>query len=169
MIFEIEKSLVSLLKEKSINVNDVSFGKGLEIPNFPYITVNVESGRFTRIANEKYKVVLKIALYVFSKNLRTEADRRMGIYALIDGISGLLLDNNLGLEIEPLRILEFENITNEEMANQKIIVYRISLETSYVLDVKSYETYEDLLRIALDYSLKPGDDVADASDLITLR
>jgi hypothetical protein len=79
----------------------------------------------------------------------------------------LLLLQDLGLGIKPLIPKSWRNATSEELRKKGLIAFTLELGTSYVISKLGEEATDDLLSIGLNYYLKPGDDIVDASDVIT--
>jgi hypothetical protein len=112
---------------------------------------------------------------VFS-HLGGEGERRKGVYLILDGVIRCLLLQTLGLAITPLMAKGWKNTTIEELRDKGLIVYSLELQTSYNLTMEREEdattvegeTPVDLMAIGLNYYLKPGDDLADAVDIVTL-
>ena len=164
---QIEDAIVQRLKGKGLQVRDIDIQKGIEGIAQPAVYVAIEDGRFEQVSNYTFKQILSIFLYIVFKHLRTEKERRRGIYPILEGIAGTLTLQDLGLAIEPLKPIRFRDITDDDTANAGMIAYQMEFETSYNITRVDDETVTDLLRIGLNYYLKPGDDAVDAS-IVTL-
>ena len=65
--------------------------------------------------------------------------------------------------------MNLQNVTEEDDAKQGLIVFQIEFKTGYMIEAVSDEVITDLLKVGLNYYLKPGDDAVDASDTLTLQ
>jgi hypothetical protein len=169
MLYEILDAILSKLKEERFNVYESS-GKSLDNLTFPAVFIDMDSIDFENLTRGKYKVILNIAIYIVVRNYRSESDLNMHMFNILEGVAGILSDNSFNLEIEPVRLVKVTNISTEEHKIQKISIFKLDIQTSYIIDKpKREEIYGDLLRIGLEYYLKPEDGVEDAKDIITLR
>jgi hypothetical protein len=168
MIAEIEDKIIQRLKDKGLQVRDIDEQKGIEGIPQPAVYVATEEGKFERITQSTFRQTINIFLYIVFKHLKSEKDRRRGIYPILEGIIGILMLQDMGLRIEPLVPRGFRNITDDDTARAGMMAYQVEFETSYTIVRMEEEVATDLLRVGLNYYLKPGDDVVDASDTITL-
>jgi hypothetical protein len=135
--------------------------------NLPIVDVIVGGGTFSRIA-QTFKISPQVFVIVTFQNLRSVEDRRKGVYPILLAILALLINNKLGLKIDALAPKRLDNITEEAEAKAGKIIFQIEFETGFVLTAISDEDIVDMLTIGLNYYLKPGDEVVDASDTVTL-
>ena len=172
MLTDIEEKIVARLQEKLSDVSRVSIDKAHSALNLklPVINVIVGGGEFTHGTLSQYKIKPQVFVVATFQNLRSEADRRKGVYPVLLAMLALLINNKLGLKIDPLKPKRLDNITEEKEADEGKIVFQIEFETGFIIDVLSDEEITDLLRVGLSYYLQdPADDqVADASDTVTL-
>ena len=54
------------------------------------------------------------------------------------------------------------------MRQHGLIAFSLEMSTSYTISRLDDEAVTDLLTVGLNYYLKPGDDIVDASDIVTL-
>lgn len=169
MLYEVLNAILSKLKKESFSVYE-NYGKILDNYTFPAVFVDLESVDYVNLTRGKYKVILNISVYLLVRNYRSESDMNMQMFNILEGVAGILTNNSFNLEIEPIRPVRVTNISTEEHRIQKINIFKLDIQTSYIVDKpKREEIYGDLLRIGLEYYLKPGDDVEDAKDIITLK
>jgi len=169
MLTEIEAGIVARLQEKLTGVNKVTIDgahSNLTL-NVPIVDVIVGGGGFTRIA-QTWKITPQVFVIVTFQNLRNVEERRKGVYPILLAILALLINNKLGLKIDALAPKRLDNITEEKEAKEGKIVFQIEFETGFIISALNDEAIVDLLTIGLNYYLKPGDDVVDASDTVTL-
>lgn len=164
-IVQVEDALIARLKAKGLQVGDIRVQKKPESLLKPAAFVAVEEGKFDRLTSNSFKQTLGIYVYVIFKHLKSDEERRKGIYPVIEGVIGILVLQDLGLKITPLKPTSFNEVTTLEDQESGIIVFRLGFETSYPVEKMNDEVVTDLLRVGLNYYLKPGDNVSDASDL----
>jgi len=133
------------------------------------VAVAVLEGDFERVTDTRWRQDVTVSVLVKFKNLTSEEARRKGINPLVQAIVQLLLMQTLGLKIKPLRPKRFRDVTTEEKIVAGVIEYLIEFTTSFTIDALDEEQVTDLLVVGLSYLLKPGDDVADASDKVILE
>lgn len=167
-IAQIEDAIITRLEAQNLQVGEIKIQKGTEGYLRPTVSVATEEGKFTRITDVTYNQTLNIHVYVVFKNFKNEAERRKGLYPILEGIIGILALQKLGLAIEALKPVRFGNVTTEEMDGLGLLAYEIVFETGYNITKMDEEQAVDLLKVGLDYYLKPGDDASDASDIVTL-
>jgi phage gp37-like protein len=172
MISQIEDAIVTrITKQLGDALGKVAVQKGVEGIPKPAVYVSAESGRFSKTAISKYEH--QLALYVdivFSYRGAGDAERRKGIYLILAGVLQSLTNQALGLKIRPIEPKNWRNSTIEEFQKQGLLVFSLELATAYPLPItgEAEESAADLLAVGMNYYLKPGDDFADAVDLVTL-
>lgn len=168
-IAEIEDAIIDRLKDKGLQVKDIDIQKGGEGIPSPAVYIATEEGRFEKITQSVFKQAMTISLYIIFKHLKSEKDRRRGIYPILEGIVGILMLQDMGLSIQPLKPKAFKNITDIDIQNAGMMAFQIDFETSYDIKKMEEEAAVDLLTIGLNYYLKErDDDILDASDQVTL-
>jgi hypothetical protein len=169
MLTEIEDAIVSLLTEKlAASAARISVQKGFEGLPQPAVYVSTEAGGFEKVSQSTFKHTVTIFVDILFSNLSDERGRRKGIYLLLEGILQALLLQTLGLKINPLAPKNWKNTTPEEFRKQGLMAFSLEIATSYMIGKLEEAEIDDLLKVGLEYFLTPGDDVADAVDLITL-
>jgi len=167
MLADIETKVAGRLNLKLSEPKRVAVDEAHTALSVPMIDVVVGGGSFERIA-QKYKITPSVYIIVTFQNLRGTADRRKGIYPIIEAIIGCLVSQTLGLTIDALVPIRMDNITNHEEAEEGKVVFQLEFKTGFIFERMTDEQVTDLLQIGLNYYLKPGDDTADASDLVSL-
>lgn len=171
MLTAIEEKIIERLNAKLTDVSRIAIDEAHSAQSLkvPAVDVIVFGGQFVRVA-QQWKVTPKVYVIVTFQNLRSVADRRRGVYPILQAIVALLVDNKLGLKIDALAPKRLDNITEESEANAGKIVFQIEFETGFIIAKQDDEVITDLLRIGLSYYLQDpaDDDVADATDLVTL-
>ncbi len=166
-IAEIEDAIISRLQAQGIDLR-MEIKEGAAGIPINRIEVFTNAGRLDKISQNTFKQTVTVSLLLFFRNIRTEKDRRRGLYPILEGIIGILLLQTLELSISPVLPKAFRNVTTEEDRTAGELVYLVELETSYTITKTSDEQVTDLLLMGLNYFLKPGDDVSDASDNVVL-
>jgi phage gp37-like protein len=172
MINQIEDAIVALIKDRlAAAASKVEIHKGWEGIPQPAVYVATEAGKFEKITFASYRHELTIYVdIVFSYRGADDASRRKGIYLILEGILRALIRQRLGLPIKPLTPKNWRNTTVEELRQQGLIAFSLELTTDYTIRqvTDNEEDAVDVLAVGLNYYLKPGDDIADAVDLVTL-
>jgi len=167
MLADIETKIAERLEAKLAEPKRVGIDEAHTALSVPSIDVVVGGGGFERIA-QKYKITPSIYVIVTFQHLRDLASRRKGIYPIIEAIVACLVGQTLGLTIDGLVPIRMENITNQEEAEDGKVVFQLEFKTGFIFERMTDEQVTNLLKIGLNYYLKPGDDTADASDLVSL-
>jgi hypothetical protein len=171
MISAIEDAVVVRIQAKLDQaLAALGIQKGTEGIPEPGVYISTEEGAFTKVSSDTFKQEITCYADIVFKHLgsKGEEQRRKGVYLILEGIVLALLLQKLELEITPIIPKSFRNNTTEEAKSKGLIVYSLTFTTSYHIKRVDDEALEDLLAIGLQYYLKPGDDVADASDQIDL-
>ena len=167
MLADIETKVADRLNLKLAEPKRVDVDEAHTALAVPAIDVVVGGGSFDRIA-QKYKITPSVYVIVTFQHLRSTSDRRKGIYPIVEAIVACLVGQNLGLTIDALVPIRMDNITNQEEAEAGKLVYQLEFRTGFIFERMTDEQIGDLLKVGLNYYLKPGDDTADASDLVSL-
>ncbi|MBU4274015.1 MAG: DUF1834 family protein [Planctomycetes bacterium] len=169
MLTQIEDAIVDRIGTKlGATAGMVAVQKGAEGIPHPAVYVSTEEGSFKEITPVSFNQEVKIFVDVIFSNLASEGERRKGVYLILQGIIQTLLLQKLDLAIKPLKPTRWRNVTTEEFREKGLIVYSLELATSFVITKLDDEEVADLLTVGFNYYLKPGDDVVDASDTVTL-
>jgi phage gp37-like protein len=170
MLSAIEEAIVARIQTKLTEaVTRIDVQRGIEGTPQPAVYVSVEEGIFTRVTDDVIRQTVTIYVDVVFSNLQSEAQRRKGVYPIMEGVLGCLFGQKLGLEITPLAPKSFRNTTTPELKEKGLIAYALELNTSYHIRRMDDEVVTDLLTVGLLYYLQPDDGVADAEDLVTLQ
>jgi hypothetical protein len=93
----------------------------------------------------------------------------IGVYELLEDNKLLLANQKLGLAIQPLTPGAVRAVMKGQAQRDAVAVYSQVFRTRWIETLPEGAASDaDLLRIGLDYLLKPGDDETDSSDLLTL-
>lgn len=192
MIAEIEDALVAAVKAASFGYalgTVASYGGelggddkalALLIRQFPAVWVTFKGEADPKpvgTAKDKWLVDADFILLVATRNARGEkftrhsanAATEVGAYQIIRDVRLLLLNQGLGLAIDRFKPGAVKSLFNKKMLTQSIAVFSLELKTAYVIKQPAEANQPDWLRTGFNYYLKPGDNIADASDLITMR
>lgn len=167
MLTDIEEKIAERLEAKLAEPKRVDIEAAHTALAVPSVDVIVGGGDFAKVS-QHYKLKADVFVVVTFQNLRSVKDRRKGVYPILESIVALLVGNSLGIKIDPLIPRRLDNITEEKEAKEGKIVFQLEFETSFVIQKLSDEEIVDLLSIGLNYYLKPGDDTADAADLVSV-
>jgi hypothetical protein len=169
---DIEETIVTRVQSKlSAAAGFVAAQRGIEGIPQPAVYVSIEEGSFRKITSTTWEQAVTCFVDIVFSNLQNEAQRRKGIYAILEGVVQCLLMQKLGLDIAPLAPKSFRNITSAEHASKGLIVYEMEFNTSCNISKLDEEETTDLLEIGLSYYLQDptDDDIPDAADTVTLN
>lgn len=111
---------------------------------------------------------------VAARSVRSERAARAGTpgfagaYQLLDHVHKILLNQDFGLPVLEFQPGAVKTLLNSRLRNEAIAAYTQEWQTAWVEQVPP-ESGKMWLKQGLNYYLKPGDDDADASDLVTLQ
>lgn len=135
----------------------------------PTVSVAIFEGTFEKITQVTWKQKVTVHVLLTFKHERGEDERRKGINPILQGVVQTLMLRDLGLAMEPLKPVSFREVTDDDDYEARTIVYLVQFATSFTVTRLDDEDAVDLLRLGLNYYLKPGDDLVDATDLVTLQ
>lgn len=165
MLIDIEEKIEELINANIANPKHVDINEAHSALFVPSIDVIAGEGKFEKVAQD-YKLKTAVFVIVTFQHLRSVRDRRKGVYPILEAIIACLVRQTLELKIDPLIPKRVDNITEKDEAEDGKIVMQIEFETGFIFNKLSEEEINDLITIGLNYYLKPGDDVADAQDII---
>ena len=171
-----------------------SLTNGLTPRKLQQILANADQGDMgegqpVNTAGSVYRAPATWVAFVAARNLRNEAATRrgdkvrVGTYQMLADVRALLTGQDLDLEIDNLRPGRVQSMVNAKFQGQGVSVYAMEWHTRF--DYRVFErgtgqptTGADgqpmpplptLSQFGINYYLTPGDDVADAVDLLTLQ
>ena len=167
MLAEIEKAVAARLTLKVSEPKHVEIEEKHSSLAMPAIEVYTGPGPFEKVG-QRYKLRPSIFIIVTFQHKRSTEDRRAGVYPVLEAVAAALILQTLNLPIDPLRPKGIENITLEEEEDEGKIVFAVEFQTGFIIDRIDDDAAAavDLLRVGFEYYLKPGDDVADAEDVV---
>lgn len=164
---QLEQSAVDTLVATGLSgIPNVNVGVGVpsERAVAPWVRALITDIRFRKLTTNKYKAQIVLSVGLEVANLKGDKERREAAYPVIRGILVLLANNNLGLDIDQLVPLRASDTTPYEIeTNLGTLRYQIDFQTGMQIDIPETDA-ADLLKLSVDYFLRPGDDVADAMD-----
>lgn len=115
----------------------------------PGMTVAVMSGDYeTEDMTDTLKVTSKIVVTLVVKNVASEKERRRILHPCVKHVVWKLQGNDLGLEIDPLKVKNWKDVTTPEHLAATLLVAEIEFETAYTLTPETEEaSYRNLLSI----------------------
>lgn len=167
---DIETGVIEELKSKGLkefNIKDFDVRNEKSTLQTPAVYCYIEDARASRIGEDVHLEANMYITVVFG-GIRSEADRRKGIYPILFGIILSLTGNNLGLGIYELEPQGVRNITDRKDAENGLTVFRLKFEAGLDIEIDEDADAPDLITVGLDYLLKPGDATVHASDEIDL-
>lgn len=142
---------------------------------FPAVWVTVGGSKPKRISGRKWELSPVIAVMVGSRNVRGERFTRhgsvgeVGSYQMLEDARGILTGSDLGLPITSLSVGQDRTLYNTKVGGQGISILACEFHTTFTYTAPDRDaSAPDLSGLDLRYYLKPGDDVADATDHVPL-
>lgn len=170
MFAYIELAIQQRITDKIAEIRDVMIRKGTRgMLVTPAVSVSVEQGTFEKQGQSTFKVPTDVYVELEFKNLRNEEDRRKGAYPIFLAIIQYLMLQTFALSIDPLKPVKWGSATEKEDRATGVLRLMIIFRTGFTITKVDDEVVTSLLKIGIDYFLKPGDDVKDASDTVTLQ
>lgn len=169
MLIEIEQAILDRLDAKLIQpfrklkLGD-GRGKGQKPITLPSIQVGCAGGTGKKQSFTATRIEPRIFVFVEFENLRDDASRRRGGYPIVLAVIKTLIGQKLGLEIDALSFVRFDHTTSDEDAGAGLINFTLEFRTGFEFRNEDNESEAAaLVNLALDYYLKPGDEVKDLS------
>lgn len=140
---------------------------------FPAVWVTVGGDKPKRVSAKVWECALTLAVMVGARNVRGERFTRhgsvgeAGTYQLAQDVRDLLSVQDFDQLVAPLALGPTRTLFNTRQGNEARSVLAIEFTTTYTYRPPEPDE-ADLTGINLRYYLKPGDDVEDATDTLTL-
>jgi hypothetical protein len=171
---EIEKAAEARLVEMIPTIRKTAIQKdGRYLFTNPALSISIfESGTWPKEGKRSYLVPCSMHVLLTVSSAKSEEDRRRIANPLVFAIIVALAQQSLGLDLkepgcEPKR---FADVTDEDDWKNNKIVYLVEFGLGFYFEVpKDDEAAADLIGVAVDYFLEPGNEVADAQDEITVE
>lgn len=182
MLDEIENAIVETIKTELTYLHTVDsyagqfdeVGLAEVIRSYPAVWVSFAgSGKPQKTGANTWKVPATFAVFCAARNVRNEKSARLGsatevgAYQILKDVSILLLNQDLNMAIERFMPGATKVLFNTKINRDALAVYSQEWTTHYVMHAASEEEV-NLLKIGVNYFLKPGDDVADATELLNI-
>jgi hypothetical protein len=172
MLSAIEENTVARIKTKLITASaKIDVQRGIEGIPQQAVYVSAEEGTFTRVTDDVLKQQVTIYVDIVFSNVQSEAQRRKGVYPIMEGVLQCLFGQQLGLAITPLIPKTFRNTTTEELKSKGLIAYSLEMSTSYHIRRVDDEAVTDLFYVGLKYFLQPDPDEEheDAEEIVIVQ
>ena len=159
--YVIEKAIKDLLRDNNTPMNFKAIGVSHNISALsrPGLACAVVSGEYTTTDNsgeveEKAKIVVSLVF----KNVANEEERRKLAHPAVRYVIGKLHKNDLGLDMEPLTVGNWREVTTAEHVAVACMVIEIEFTTQFtVVPEAAEENYRELLSICSTFkSETPG-------------
>ncbi|MYM32261.1 DUF1834 family protein [Duganella sp. CY15W] len=181
MIGQIEDAMIARLKTLQVARSVESYGGQFDDEAFdvarvlPAIWVTFAgAGKPEQRASGKFLTPLTFAVMCAARSVRSERASRhggpageIGAYQMVEALMPLFAMEDLGLPIDHFRPGAIRTLYNTKLRSIGLAVFAQEWHTKYE-HVKQPGDDGEILRISLEYRLKPGDDKTDASDLVEL-
>lgn len=150
------------------------------IRTLPAIWVTFDAiTEFKRVGRRTFKVAGNFEVLVAQRNLVENArrlndathGRDVGVYELLEDNKLILVNQRLGLEIQPLTPGAVRPVMKGMVNRDAITVLSQSFSTEWMEEYPDPAATPDgdLQLVGLNYLIKPGDETVDSSDVVTTR
>lgn len=155
------------------------------VRKFPAVWVTFAGCRASTRTNtqgNKWRTPATFVTMCGSRNVRGERSTRqgltvggvikeVGVYQILKDVGLLLAGSDLGLAITPLKPGAIRTLYNTKLNGQGLAVFAREWHCEFI-ETQPREPIDPTdpmwLKLGINYYLKPGDNVADASDTLTL-
>lgn len=177
---------LSAAQRPSGPLNAESYGGQLDdelfawVRSLPAVWVTFDAvTEFKRVGRHTFKARGTFEVLVAQRNL-VQDDRRLnddtkgrdvGAYELVEQNKLALINQDLGLAIQPVSPGAIRSVMKGVVNREAITVLAQSFSTEWMEEYPDPDLVPggELVTVGLEYLLKPGDDVTDTSDLVTTR
>jgi len=141
-IAEIEDAIVAALKASPLQdicrtidayhgeIDDLAGEVKQLLVQMPAVFVLYAGSRFGETANRSFDDEMTFTCVAVAKDLRGRAHLRAGIYEILEALKAALIDQDLGLDIEPLHPIGIE----ATMVTRAVSIYSFDIRTGFSLD-----------------------------------
>lgn len=166
-IGDIEDAIVERLQAKGLGVREFAIADDPRSLVTPALNVALWQGKIDKTGKSWFFDLTYVATFAF-KSLRDEKARRRGVYPLLMAALSYLAGRKLSLNGVELSMRELRpGRVRKELDRDGIIAFSVELSTGFWFDPVSDEEAQALSAIAIEYILKPGDDIADLEAVVT--
>ena len=159
--YVIEKAIKDLLRDNNtpMNFKAIDVSHNISALSRPGLACAVVSGDYTAMDNsgeveEKAKIVVSLVF----KNVANEEERRKLAHPAVRYVIGKLHKNNLGLDMEPLTVGNWREVTTAEHAAIACMVIEIEFTTQFTfVPEAAEENYRELLSICSTFKSETPD------------
>lgn len=131
------------------------------------------SGKPEKLGADKWKIPGTFVTMVAARNVRNEAATRrgdaveVGTYQMLRHVRTLMLNEDFDLPVARFQPGEVRSLYNTKVRGKALSVFSQVWTTHWIEKVPTPDE-KALLKVGLNYYLKPGDEVVDATDLLTV-
>ena len=159
--YVIEKAIKDLLRDNNtpMNFKAIDVSHNISALSRPGLACAVVSGEYTAMGNsgeieEKAKIVVSLVF----KNVANEEERRKLAHPAVRYVIGKLHHNDLGLDIMPLIVGDWREVTTAEHLAVACLVIEIEFTTQFTVVPESAEqNYRELLSICSTFKSETPD------------
>ena len=159
--YVIEKAIKDLLRDNNtpMNFKAIDVSHNISALSRPGLACAVVSGKYTAMDNsgeveEKAKIVVSLVF----KNVANEEERRKLAHPAVRYVIGKLHKNDLGLDMEPLTVVDWHEVTSAEHLAAACLVIEIEFTTQFtVVPEAAEENYRELLSICSTFKSETPD------------
>jgi len=177
-IADIENAMIARIQSRwaaaGMTERIEEFNVGLDFDDLlgvPAISIATERIGVERIVDGEFRITPVLSLYIVFKNPADPKARRQGVYPLALAMVGILVNQKLGFDIDPLLPAgDVVEIFHAKLKEQKLTGFKTSFSTSF--DISMDGDGGDLIKLAaitVNYMRQdPAQEEPDATDEIEI-
>lgn len=154
--YVIEKAIKELIdagNTPQMVFKSVDIQKDLKTITHPSFMVSVIKGDFEPEGMDKITESVEVVVTLIVKNLANEEQRRMMIHPMVSYVVQKLHHNDLGLQMEPLTVSGWNDVSTEEHLGIALTLFEINFKTQFTVTPESaVENLRDLLSISSTFT-----------------
>ena len=173
IIGDIESAIVDRLTKKGLKARtfEICDADGIENMVCPALNIAFWDGSFknANLSGSKLQMTALYYLTIVVQNAQSEQARRHAVYPMVlSAVS--LISGWRPVDIDGKTIPDTGYVSARRLRKsyetKTRIAFTAELSVPLTIECGSEEDAEEILKIAIDYMLKPGDDDSDAQDMI---
>jgi hypothetical protein len=138
----------------------------------PALSVAIERVGWRKMVglDSGYELAPETSIYLVNKNVGGPKGRRQGVYPMVLGAAGILVGQELGLDIDPLMpVGAIEEIFHDNLKKIGCCAFKVGLRTSFDISMSDFGAAgSQLLTSGVEYYRLPAGEEADMEDEITV-
>lgn len=175
LLNDVELAILRRLQDSGLksNVFAISdFEDNADTIRCPAVNVAFWDGTFSSLNMNGTKLKLDALVYltIVVQNVKDEKSKRHSVYPLVMTAASLLSGHKLkdadGVVLDGAGPLQPRRL-RKTFETKSRIAFVLEVKLPLTIELQSDETAAEIMSVAMSYMIKPGDDCADAEDIVT--